>query len=58
MNLLHRTLRPVSVVDGKGFVRLINYFETDYKIPSRTHVTTVLEKKYDLLKKGLQASLS
>ena len=30
-------LRPISVVDGQGFTRLMNYLEPGYKVPSRPH---------------------
>ena len=28
---------PISVVDGRGFRRLLNYLEPGYKVPSRPH---------------------
>ena len=53
-----RDLRPLRVVDGEGFKRLMGYIEPDYKVPSRTHVTSVCRKKYDKIKEELFASLS
>ena len=29
-----RDLHPISVVDGQGFTRLLNYLESGYKVPS------------------------
>ena len=30
-------LRPISVVDGIGFKKLLNYIEPGYRVPSRPH---------------------
>ena len=53
-----RDLRPLSIVKGKGFKRLIKCLEPLYKVPSRTHVTTVCHRKSESLKEKLLASLS
>ena len=42
-----RHLRPLSVVDGDGFKQLMGYIEPGYKVPSRTHVTSICRKKYN-----------
>ena len=39
-------LRPAAMVEGAGFIRLINYIEPGYRVPSAMHVTGHLEKKY------------
>jgi hypothetical protein len=36
----------------------MGYIEPDYKVPSRTHITSVCRKKYDTIKEGIFASLS
>ena len=51
-------LRPLRVVEGEGFKRLMGYIEPDYKVPSRIHVTSICHKKYDKIKEELFASLS
>ena len=52
-----RDLRPISVVDGQGFTRLLNYLESGYKVPSRPHVTSICHKMFDSLKEELLAKL-
>ena len=53
-----RDLRQLSVVDGNGFKQLMNYLEPGYKVPSRTHVTSICHKKFDFLKEQLLATLA
>ena len=53
-----RDLRPLSIVDGAGFRQLVNYLEPGYKIPSRTHVTSICRKKFISLKEELLATLA
>ena len=50
-------LRPISVIDGQGFTRLLNYLEPGYKVPSRPHVTSICHKMFDSLKEELLAKL-
>ena len=51
-------LRPLSVVEGEGFKRLMAFVEPGYKVPSRTHVTSVCQKIYATLKSELLATPS
>ena len=53
-----RDLRPLSVVDGDGFKQLVNYLEPGYKVPSRTHVTSICRKKFVSTKEQLLATLA
>ena len=53
-----RDLRPLSVVDGVGFRQLLGYIEPGYKVPSRTHVTSICSKKYRSTKESLLASFN
>ncbi len=39
VEIVARDLRPISVVDGEGFKKLINYIEPGYKVPSHTHTS-------------------
>ena len=39
-------LKPVCMVEGKGFVDLLHYLEPGYKVPSRKHVTMMIQKKH------------
>ena len=51
-------MRPLSVVDGDGFKQLINCLEPGYKVPSRTHVTSICHKKFVAVKEQLLTTLS
>ena len=50
-------LRPVAVVDGHGFNRLLNCLEPGYRVPSRTFVMKSLKRQYSVMKQKLQESL-
>ena len=50
-------LRPLSVVEGQGFKRLLNFVEPNYTVPSRTHITTLCRRKYLSAKEQLLATL-
>ena len=50
-------LCPISVVDGQGFTRLLNYLEQGYKVPSCPYVTSICHKMFDSLKQELLAKL-
>ena len=50
-------LRPVAVVDGHGFIRLLNCLEPGYTVPSRTFVMNSLKQQYSVMKQKLQESL-
>ena len=52
-----RDLRPLRVVEGTGFKKLINFLKPRYTIPSRTHITSMCNKKYDTLKQELKQDL-
>ena len=53
-----RNLRPLSVVDSAGFKQLVNYLEPGYKVPSRSHVTSICCKKFDVMKEQLLATVT
>ena len=38
-------LRPVSIVNGLGFGRLMHTCEPGYRVPSATHISSLLRKK-------------
>jgi len=43
--------QPFSVVEDKGFVRLMSHMEPRYKMPSRKYITeTVISKVYEEVK--------
>ena len=49
-------LRPIAVVDGTGFNRLLNCAEPGYVVPSRTFVMNSLKQRYAAMKHTLQES--
>ena len=53
-----RDLRPLSVVEGKGFKKLVEYLEPFYRLSSHTHITSVCHRKFQLLKENSLVTLS
>jgi len=53
-----RDLRPVSVVDGCGFLNLMNVAEPHFVFPCRRTVTNLIDRKYCELKHSVRGSLS
>ena len=45
-----KDLRPINLVNGKGFQELIAYLEPGYRLPSDTHFTHLIERKYAAVK--------
>ena len=39
--------RPISIVEGEGFRRLIKFLEPDYDLKSRATITALIKKRYD-----------
>ena len=53
-----KDMRPLSVVDGHGFKQLINSLGPGYKVPSRTHVTSIGHKRCVAVKQRLLITLN
>ena len=51
-------LRPVSVVDGHGFLKLMHVAEPQFSVPCRKTVMDVIERKYTELKRNVRGSIS
>lgn len=49
-------MRPVGVVEGQGFIKLMAYLEPGYKMPSRKHITAIIRQKHDLGTKSFKRS--
>ena len=49
-------LRPIAVVDGRGFNRLLNCAEPGYVVPSRTFIMNSLKQRYTAMTHTLQES--
>ena len=45
-----KDLRPINMVNGEGFQRLIAYLEPGYHLPSDTHFTHLIERQYSAMK--------
>ena len=39
-------MRPIALVEDKGLRALLRHLEPGYKIPSRTHLTTLIKKQW------------
>ncbi|KAM3850482.1 E3 SUMO-protein ligase ZBED1-like [Diretmus argenteus] len=60
LNMLVKDMRPLSMVDDKGFKEMVKLFNPEYHdryLPGRTHFTTLMEKKYDVTFQKVKATL-
>ncbi|XP_059208582.1 E3 SUMO-protein ligase ZBED1-like [Centropristis striata] len=57
LNMLITDMRPLSMVEDKGFRNMISMFNPKYNLPSRTHFTNLMEKKYEKIKEKLKISV-
>ena len=48
--MIVKDLRPISIVNGKGFQQLIRFLEPDYRLPLATHLTHLIENRYKVEK--------
>ncbi|XP_061542548.1 E3 SUMO-protein ligase ZBED1-like [Phycodurus eques] len=46
LNMLVADMRPLSMVDDKGFRKMISTFNPKYSMPSLTYFTNMMEKKH------------
>ena len=44
-------------MEGEDFVELLYYVKPGYKVPSRKHVTKIIQKKHESIREKLQAKL-
>ena len=57
-NFVALDMRPINAVEGEGFLRMMAYLEPGYKVPSRKHITSIIQQKHALGKQKLQEKLS
>ena len=57
VNIIALDLKPIWTVEGDGFVELLHYLEPGYKVPSRKHVTKMIQKKHASIREKIQAKL-
>jgi len=55
--MVARDLRPAALVEGGGFKDLIKCIESDYKVPTATHISEAGRKKYVAAKGSLKVKL-
>ncbi|XP_065133764.1 E3 SUMO-protein ligase ZBED1-like [Paramisgurnus dabryanus] len=53
-----RDMRPISIVEGEGFIDFVRELEPRYIIPSRTTVTKNIAKIYDTTRENMRQILS
>ena len=57
VNMIVIDLKPIRMVKGEGFLKLMDYLEPNYKVPSRKFITGVKHKKHEAAKEKLQDKL-
>ena len=55
--MVARDLRPINIVEGDGFTRILNVLEPDYQVPSHTHIAKVCRELYAKLKEKLRENI-
>ena len=56
-NFITEDLRPISVVEGSGFRKLLALLEPRYQVPCHKTITKVLHKQRDELKEEIKKDL-
>jgi hypothetical protein len=51
-------LRPISIVEGRGFGELLEYIEPGYSVPSHTHISTTCRHMYRSLMEKVKEEIS
>ena len=51
------SLRPLSVVEDNGLIDLVKFLEPEYKMPSRTHIVKLLDKRHSSCKSEMKSLL-
>jgi len=46
-------LKPIHMVEGEGFLKLMNYLEPSYKVPFRKLITGMIHRKHEIAKEKL-----
>ena len=52
-DFISKDTRPVSVVDGQGFLNLMHVAEPRYKVPCRKTIMDLIDHKYHVLKEQI-----
>ena len=57
-NFVAQDMRPMRVIEGQRFLKMLVYLEPGYKVPSWKHITSIIQQKHKLGTKHLQERLS
>ncbi|XP_053268172.1 tRNA (cytosine(38)-C(5))-methyltransferase isoform X1 [Pleuronectes platessa] len=58
LNMLVTDMRPLSMVEDDGFRTMIHTFYPGYTLPSRTHFTRLMERKYEQTFNAVKTALN
>uniref|UniRef100_A0A8C5LPC9 HAT C-terminal dimerisation domain-containing protein n=1 Tax=Leptobrachium leishanense TaxID=445787 RepID=A0A8C5LPC9_9ANUR len=58
LKMLITDMRPLSMVEDKGFKNMISVLNPGYTLPSRTHFTKLMEQKYQAAFQKVKVSIS
>ena len=52
--IIIKDLRPINMVSGEGFRDLMAFMEPEYHLPSATHFTHLIERRYEVVKEKMR----
>ncbi|XP_077062361.1 E3 SUMO-protein ligase ZBED1-like [Siphateles boraxobius] len=58
LNMLVTDMRPLSMVEDDGFTKMIHTLNPGYTLPSRTHFTKLMERKYEETFKEVKTAIN
>ncbi len=58
LNMLVTDMRPLSMVEDDGFTKMIHTLNPGYTLPSRTHFTNFVERKYEETFKEVKTAIN
>ncbi|XP_065119297.1 E3 SUMO-protein ligase ZBED1-like [Paramisgurnus dabryanus] len=57
LKMIVKDMRPLSIVEGRGFREMVSTLCPGYTLPSRPHFTTLMENKYEMTLEKVKTSL-
>ena len=54
VNMVILNMRPLRVVEGTGFLQLMNYVEPSYKVPSAMHISKLIHQQHEVARRKLK----
>ena len=52
--IVNMVILDMRVVEGTGFLQLMNYVETSYKVPSAMHISKLIHQKHEVAQRKLK----